>query len=155
MQTLEQFRELNAFNDWANGLILASLKASENPGEKAVLAFGHILLAESIWMRRLRENLDTTGFDFWSGKDIAFCEKLYAENQNDFAGLFDGLTEEGLEITATYKNSEGNEFTNTTREILTHVFFHSGHHRGQILTHIRANGEKPPYVDFIGFLRRK
>jgi uncharacterized damage-inducible protein DinB len=154
MQTLEYLRQLNDFNDWANGLILDSLTSSANPGEKTVSAFAHLLLAEKMWLRRLRENLDTTGFDFWQGKDIAFCENLCGKNRKDFLELFNDLTEEGLEAAATYKNSEGNEFTNTIREVLTHVFFHSGHHRGQILSYIRANGENPPYVDFIGFLRR-
>ena len=155
MQTLEQFRELLEFDNWANGLILDSLIASESPNEPAVRAFAHLLLAESVWMRRLRENLDNTGFDFWQGKDVAFCEKLYAENRRDFTSLFENMTEDGLDAIATYKNSSGVEFTNTIREILTHVFFHSGHHRGQILSYIRAAGETPPYIDFIGFLRRK
>lgn len=155
MQTLEQYREFLRFDDWANGLILESLRASENPSQSAIRAFAHLLLAESVWLRRFRENLDSTGYNFWPDADIGFCEFLYLENRQKFAGLFDSLTEEGMETIATYKNSEGNEFSNTLREVLTHVFFHSGHHRGQILAYIRAGGETPPYVDFIGFLRRK
>jgi uncharacterized damage-inducible protein DinB len=155
MQTLAQYREFLGFNDWANGLILGSLSASKDPVEAAIRAFAHLLLAESVWLRRFRENLDSTGYNFWPDTDIAFCESLYLENKQKFAALFDSLTEESLETVATYKNSEGNQFSNTLREVLTHVFFHSGHHRGQILTYIRAGGETPPYVVFIGFMRRK
>lgn len=155
METLGYLKQFRDFNDWANGLILESLQNSAVPSEKAVKAFAHLLLAEKVWMRRMWENLDTTGYDFWQGSDIEFCEKTLAENRADLKKLFDSLTEDGLDATATYRNSEGFEFTNTVREILTHVFFHSTHHRGQILTHIRANGETPPYVDFIGFLRVK
>lgn len=155
MQTLEQFRELLEFDDWANGLILASLRSSPNPSRPAIRVFAHLLLAEKMWLKRLWENLDNTGFNFWSGDSIEFCETLYRENKQKFAELFDVMTEDSLATIATYKNSEGKEFSNSIREILTHVFFHSGHHRGQILTYIRAGGENPPYVDFIGFLRQK
>lgn len=153
MQTLEYLAQMQRFNDWANGLILESLQNFAKPSEKAVKAFAHLLLAEKVWMQRLRENLDTTGFDFWQGDHVTFCEQTFEENRADFARLFDGLTENSLNKTATYRNSEGFEFTDTYREILTHVFFHSTHRRGQILTHIRAIGETPPYIDFIGFLR--
>jgi uncharacterized damage-inducible protein DinB len=155
MQTLEHFRQLLEFNDWANGLILNSLQKISQPSEPAVRAFAHLLLAEKVWLQRILEGVDNTGFDFWSGKNVVFCELLYAENKKSLRQFFAGLTEEKLEEVTTYKNSRGEEHSNTIREVLTHVFFHSGHHRGQILTHIRAGGETPPYVDFIGFLRQK
>jgi uncharacterized damage-inducible protein DinB len=155
MQTLEHFQQLLAFNDWANGLILDSLQRSEKPSGSAVRAFAHLLLAEKVWLQRILEGVDNTGFDFWSGKNVVFCELLYAENKKSLGQFFVGLTEEKLEDITTYKNSRGEEYSNTIREVLTHVFFHSGHHRGQILTYIRSGGETPPYVDFIGFLRRK
>lgn len=155
MQTIEHFRELLEFNDWANGLILDSLQKSARPSEPAVRAFAHLLLAEKVWLQRILEGVDNTGFDFWSGKNVVFCELLYTENKKSLGQFIDALTEEKLEDITTYKNSRGEEYSNTIREVLTHVFFHSGHHRGQILTYIRAGGETPPYVDFIGFLRRK
>ncbi len=155
MQTLEFFRRQLEFNDWANGIILRSLQGSSKPSEPAVRAFAHLLLAEKVWLQRILEDADNTGFDFWSGKSVGFCELLYKENRQKFAEFFAGLTEEILGDVTTYKNSKGVEYSNTIREVLTHVFFHSTHHRGQILSHIRANGETPPYVDFIGFLRQK
>jgi uncharacterized damage-inducible protein DinB len=155
MQTLEHFGQLLEFNDWANGLILDSLQNSSSPSEPAVRAFAHLLLAEKVWLQRILEGVDNTGFDFWAGKNVVFCEVLYEENRRKFGEFFTGLTEEKLAEITTYKNSKGDEYSNTIREVLNHVFFHSGHHRGQILTHIRAGGETPPYIDFIGFLRQK
>lgn len=156
MNTLENLRESLAFDFWANDLILQALKNSSLSNEKAVQIFGHLLLAEYEWLRRLTgEHADSTNFNFWSIETIADCEKIFDENRRNYEKLFSKLTEENLNSTATYKNSKGLEFTNTRREILNHVFFHSAQHRGQIIQTIRAAGETPPYVDFIGFLRRK
>jgi uncharacterized damage-inducible protein DinB len=156
MQTLENFREFLEFDNWANDLILQALKNSAQPNEKAVQIFGHLLLAENEWLLRMTgEHADSTGFDFWSLETVADCEKLFGENRSNYENLFARLTEEKLDSTATYKNSKGLEFTNTRREILSHVFFHSAQHRGQIIQSIRAVGGAPPYIDFIGFLRNK
>jgi len=156
MNTLENFRDFLAFDYWANDLILQALKNSSHSNEKAVQIFGHLLLAEYEWFRRMTgEHSDSTNFNFWSVETVVDCEKLFYENRRNYENLFSELTEENLDSTATYKNSKGLEFTNTWREILSHVFFHSAQHRGQIIQTIRANAETPPYIDFIGFLRQK
>ena len=155
MPELENFREFLAYNSWANGFLLDALKNSAHPPERAITAFGHLLLAEATWLERIQKPVDNTGFDFWSLKTVENCEKLFVKNRTNFENFFSQLTEDRLDSTATYKNSEGKEFTNTCREILTHVFFHSTSHRGQIIAYLRANGETPPYIDFIGYLRKK
>ena len=156
MNTLQNLHEFLAFNNWANDLILQALKNSSGSNEKAIRIFGHLLLAENEWLMRLTgEHADSTNFNFWSIESVEDCEKLFRENLRKYENLFAGLTEENLDSTATYKNSKGLEFTNTRREILTHVFFHSAQHRGQVIQIIRASGETPPYIDFIGFLRSK
>ena len=153
MNTVEMLRQFYDYNLWANGRVFQALKESND--EKAVRYFAHILTAEKTWLLRLQTNLDTTGFNFWKDESIEICEKLLNENKESFDAFFSDLTEEKLEKTATYKNSKGVEFTNTYREIFTHVFFHSAYHRGQIATALRLNDITPPYTDFIGFLREK
>lgn len=155
MQTLESFRESLAFDNWANDLILQALKTSAHSGDKPVQIFGHLLLAESEWLMRMTgARADSTNFNFRSIQTVEDCENFFGENKQRYESFFADLWEEKLDMTATYKNSKGLEFTNTLREILTHVFFHSVQHRGQIIQLIRAAGETPPYIDFIGLLRK-
>ncbi|MDQ4122860.1 MAG: DinB family protein [Acidobacteriota bacterium] len=153
MQTLEYLRQQNDYNLWANGEFLRFLKYA--PEAKAARVFAHLLLAEITWLRRMRENLDTSGFDFWAGETVADCEKYLDESRKNFADLFANLTEADLERIFSYKNSKGLSFQNTYREALTHVFFHSAYHRGQTAQAIRLAGNAPPYTDFIQFLRIK
>lgn len=103
----------------------------------------------------MRENLDTTNFDFWSSECVEDCERLFNESRRVFADLFADLTEKDLDRVFSYKNSKGFSFQNTYREGLTHVFFHSVYHRGQAAQAIRLAGNQPPYTDFIQFLRRR
>ena len=153
MQTVEFLRQQNDYNLWANGEFLRFLQDSPEP--KAIRVFAHLLLAEITWLRRMRENLDTSGFDFWSGETIQDCAPFFEESQKAFSDLFANLTEADLERIFSYKNSKGAHFQNTYREALTHVFFHSAYHRGQVAQAIRLTGIAPPYTDFIQFLRIK
>lgn len=153
MQTLETFRELYDYDDWANGEFLRFLR--EKPEARAAKAFAHLLLGEIIWLRRMRENLDTSGFDFWSGESVEDCEKLFAQAKEIYEEFFAELTEEKLDTVFSYKNSKGVAFDNTYREALQHVFLHSAYHRGQMAQAIRQAGNAPPYTDFIQFLRLK
>jgi uncharacterized damage-inducible protein DinB len=151
METLTAFRQQKDYNEWANGEFLRFLQGS--PLAVATKVFAHLLVAEITWLRRIGENLDTSGFDFWSGETIEDCNRLFDESRAAFADLFANLTENDLDKTFSYKNSKGTSFQNTRREALTHVFFHSAYHRGQVAQAIRLAGNAPPYTDFIQFLR--
>ena len=59
-----------------------------------------------------------------------------------------------LDRSASYKNSKGEPWTSSVRDILTHVFMHSAYHRGQIATDMRQAGHVPAYTDFIHGVRQ-
>lgn len=146
-------QELYAFNSWANGEFMSFFETAESPDEKAVKLFSHLLEAEEIWLRRMIENLDTTGFNFHAGESVADCRRKLEQCREIYDAFFADLTEEKLATVFHYKNSRGKAFENTYREALTHVFMHSTYHRGQVAQAIRLAGSAPPYTDFIQFLR--
>ena len=155
MQTLEAIKQLYEYNIWANAAFLRYFQTAARADEKAVRVFAHLLLAEKIWLERIREeNSDNTGADFWAGEAIQECAALFEENRAAFGEYFGDLNEEKLDARFAYKNSKGAAFKNTAREALTHLFLHSGYHRGQAAQAIRLSGDAPPMTDFILFLRR-
>lgn len=155
MQTLEIIKQLYEYNIWANAEYLRFFQNATQTDKKAVQVFAHLLLAEKIWLQRIiSENKDNTGANFWAGETIADCTNLFEENQLDFSKFFNDLTEGKLVRKFDYKNSKGASFQNTVGEALTHVFMHSGYHRGQAAQRIRALGNAPPSTDFIQFLRQ-
>jgi len=152
MDTIEHLRELFAFNDWANRKLVVTLKENESPSSLRYLA--HSLTTEQEYFERLYGK-DSTGFDFWPDLNIENCGALARENAERFEKLLAKFDDEGLGLTASYKTSEGIAYTNSFREILTHVLFHSMTHRGQALSALRRDGIEPPSIDYIIYLREK
>lgn len=135
---------------WANERILQSLQQQEQPQARTL--FAHILFAEQIWITRL-QGKDSSQLPLWEEADMNTCDHLAKNNKEIFLAYLDDLKPEDLDKNISYQNSTDKEFTNTIREILTHVALHGQHHRGQINTLLRAAGQKPPILDFIAFTR--
>lgn len=150
MHTIEHLRHLFAYNDWANRRLTVALRSAESKRSKAILA--HLLITENEYYERLHGK-DSTGFDFWPELSIEQCGELARGTAEKFEKLLRRFDDEGLDITARYKTSEGVEHENTFRELLTHVLFHSSIHRGNIMLKLREDGFEPPKTDYIIYLR--
>lgn len=150
MKTDEHLRQLFAYNDWANRRLVAALK--ENASEKARRILAHLLTTEQEYFARLYGK-DSTGFDFWPDLSAESCGELARMTGEAYEKLLRRFDDEGLDITAEYKTSEGAAQENTFRELLTHVLFHSSIHRGNIILKMREEGFAPPKIDYIIYLR--
>ena len=150
MNTIEHLRQLFAYNDWANRRIVMALK--ENASEKARKILTHLLTTEREYFARLYGK-DSTGFDFWPDLTTEECGDLARATAESYEKLLRRFDDEGLDIRAKYKTSEGATCENTYRELLTHVLFHSSIHRGNIILKLREEGFTPPKIDYIIYLR--
>ena len=150
MNTIEHLRGLYQYNDWANRRIITALK--EHYSEKSHKILAHLLITEQEYFERLYGK-DSTGFDFWQDLSLEECGNLAREISEKYEKLIRRFEEEGLDIRTKYKSSEGIEYENDFREILTHVLFHSSIHRGNIMLKMREEGLPPPKIDYIIYLR--
>ncbi|HEY0427810.1 MAG TPA: DinB family protein [Pyrinomonadaceae bacterium] len=150
MNTVEHLRHLFAYNDWANRRIITALK--ENKSERARQILAHSLVTEKEYFERLYGK-DSTGFDFWRNLSLEACGALSRATAADYEKLLRGFEEEGLNLKAKYKTSEGVEYENDFRELITHVLLHSATHRGNIILRMREEGFTPPKIDYIIYLR--
>jgi uncharacterized damage-inducible protein DinB len=150
MNSLEHLRGLFAYNDWANRRIITALKENYSDQSRRILA--HLLITEQEYFARLYGK-DSTGFDFWQDLSLEDCGALAREIAAAYEKLLRRFEEEGLDLTAKYRTSEGVAVENTFREHLTHVLFHSSIHRGNIILKLREAGFTPPKIDYIIYLR--
>lgn len=150
MLTLD-LKRLLAYDDWANRETLASLESIADPPQRSLRLLGHIVGAEQLWYGRLMG--DKPG-PVWPDLSLAECRDAVEELSRLWAEYLRTLTPAGLDQTVAYVNSKGEPWTSRVGDVLTHVVFHSSHHRGQIASDIRAAGHEPPYTDYIHAVRR-
>lgn len=137
---------------WANLHIFDTLQNMKGEKKEECGLFSHILSTEKVWFARL-QGVDSSQIEIWPEMTMLQCAELIMQNEMTIAAYLTSLNEPDLERLVSYKNSKGLEFTNSVRDILTHVAMHGQYHRGQINTRLRANGNLPVNVDFITFAR--
>ena len=150
MYTVEHLRHLFAYNDWANRRLVATLRSAGSEKSRKILY--HLLITEKEYYDRLYGK-DSTGFDFWPQLSMDECGDLARDTAERYEKLLRRFEEDGLTLNARYKTSEGVEYENTFREMLTHVLFHSSIHRGNVMLKLREDGFEPPKIDYIIYLR--
>lgn len=140
------------FNARANIRIAEALHAAGRPVDEEVKLLGHVLNVEKIWFLRL-EGFDTGATAAWPALTLNECAELAritAETAKSFLQRRDGAA---FEQSVQYRNIEGDVFTNTVADILTHLSHHGAYHRAQINRLLREHGNTPAKVDFISFAR--
>jgi uncharacterized damage-inducible protein DinB len=137
--------------EWADRLVLGSLREAGTPPPKALEVYAHILGAEHVWLSRI--NGVAPRFAVWPTLSIDDAERLAAANVEGYAMILSTLTAETLDAPITYRNSAGAQFTSSLDDILTHVALHGSYHRGQIAASLRAAGQAPNPTDYIAYRR--
>jgi uncharacterized damage-inducible protein DinB len=140
------------YNHWANLKALESIKTLINEYDKPMKIFSHILLSEELWLKRVK-NITPKEQKFWEYLSIESCSQLVEKNKNDWDNYLFQKSPEVLEDKISYVNSKGVQYSNSLNEILTHVFYHSAYHRGQVAVLVRQAGGEPALTDFIVYIR--
>ncbi len=171
---LDHVRAMAAYNAWMNGRLVeaAGRLPSEAVGEDRGAFFGsilgtfdHLMVADLTWLRRLaghpsgaRLAAELAGFPVPTRLD----ERLHA-TLVDFApartrldavmsAFAAGLTEDHLAIPLAYRSMSGEGHTKALQAVLSHLFNHQTHHRGQITTLLFQAGIDPGTTDLIAFV---
>ncbi len=149
---LAYLTKINKYNSWANELLIQSLRSQGITDEPVLKLLSHVVLSESIWMMRLKAE-DYSNKNFWKILSITECNRLSQENSKKYSDYMKEKSENELERLIIYNNSKGIEFSNSIEDILTHIFYHSGYHRGQIAKEVRQLDKEPINTDYINFIR--
>ena len=151
MNVADSLRRQFAYNAWANGEVLATIR--KNGGsERSVQLMSHILAAERVWLERLKQQPQSV--PVWPKPDLDQCEADAADLAQLWHDYLDLITAGDVSLEISYKNSKGEPWSSTIVDTLIHVVMHSAYHRGQIASHMRANGQTPAYTDFIHGVRQ-
>ena len=152
MDLLDYLRRQVAYDAWANGEVVAAIRASRSASARPQQLLAHILSAERLWLERLRQQPQS--LPVWPEFGLDQCETHIAELSSLWREYFDQLSPAALSEKIAYKNSKGEPWSSCAQDVLTHVVLHSSYHRGQIASVMRAAGDTPAYTDFIHAIRQ-
>ena len=153
MNTLDFFYAKFAYNHWANVQALESMRgAGPPPPPRSLKWMGHIIGAEWLWMARLKG--DAPDIQVWPELTVEGCADWMTHLPRAWQEYVVGLAPDGPGQPVAYHNSKGEPWTNRVEDVLMHVLQHSGYHRGQIASDVRAAGGEPAVTDYIHYIRQ-
>jgi uncharacterized damage-inducible protein DinB len=162
---LAQIRTLARYNQWANRRLYAAAAAlHEAEYMRAVPSYfgslhatlNHILVGDRIWMGRLTGRVETKirALDQILYADLAGLRVARAAEDAliiNYADEIDGPT---LNSTLRYQTTKGEPQATPLRLVVSHLFNHQTHHRGQCHGLLSALGvAEPPALDLIFYVR--
>lgn len=150
----EHHENILIYDDWANRQALEMLRATPAAEERARRVFAHLVVTPQVWLAKI-EQRPSPWSDFWPELTLEQCAEQIGATRRLYADFFAGLGEADLARAVAYRNSRGEAFETPIGEILRHVAFHGGYHRGQIAAAVRAAGGTPVNTDYIVFVRGK
>ncbi len=153
METKSQLHELFRYDDWANRASLDSVVALTSPPQRAVEVIGHLVGAQWLWLRRLGLP-SIPKMAVWPELSLEQSASELPQIADAWLNFIVQVSSEGMSNRVAYTNSKGEPWQSTRRDILTHVLFHSGYHRGQIAMLIGREGNVPAYTDYIHCTRQ-
>ncbi|WP_258098327.1 DinB family protein [Marinoscillum pacificum] len=142
------FKDLFGYHRHFNQEILELLQTHEGEiSKRSIPLISHIINAHQIWNSRI------LGDESFGVSDVHTLTECAKYDQTNYLNSLDILDDRDLDERIAYKNSKGNSYENSIQEMLFQVVNHTTHHRGQIISDLRASGITPPVTDYIWYKR--
>jgi uncharacterized damage-inducible protein DinB len=163
--TPEHFQTFARYNVWANDRLYAAcaqlpdadFRASRKAFFGSILGtLNHILVGDRAWLGRIEgvpsgiTRLDEMLFD-----NLADLKQARLAEDKRILSLASTLETEALDRVVVYRTMAGVENRTPLVWVLSHMFNHQTHHRGQVHALLSQTTVKPPPLDLIFFLRER
>lgn len=174
---LAYIRTMAQYNQWMNErlmLVCDELSADQMKADLGAFfhsilgTWNHIMIGDLIWMRRLAGHedlpLNRSLLEGWPAIDQ--LNQIILTNWSEFKEKRRQLDEQLLRLSRDlkpqqlgdslqYKTTTGDVYENKIWLILTHLFNHQTHHRGQLTDLIHQQGVNPGVTDLIAMCREQ
>ncbi|WP_154657238.1 DinB family protein [Hugenholtzia roseola] len=144
------------YNEWANQTYLTCLVHLEEAGvelpPRLALLNSHVILAQKLWLTRIKGNPDLS-IDIWESLPFKALSPISAQNFENWKAHLATADEAELERKVSYLNFEKKPYISSVFEICMQNINHASYHRAQYALLLRQQGIKPPNTDFITHAR--
>jgi len=152
MELFPYLQRLFKYDTWANHEVVDALASAPKPPQRSVKLMGHVVASEWLWLFRIIH--EPQKYDTWEEMTIEDLKDSTDELSQVWINFFGELRADSLVKNVSYKNTKGEQWSNSLQDILMHVAMHSAYHRGQVASDMRAHGLTPVYTDFIHGVRQ-
>ncbi|AFM12546.1 DinB family protein [Turneriella parva] len=169
------FIKLAKYNQLMNGALYAAVETLTDGKRKADagaffgsihLTLNHILWADKNWLRRfiiaghgygrltagiyenIQDKISEHRFEIHSDF-VALKQDRISVDTKLLTWVSESLSDERLQQVLHYRNAKNEDMSRTFADVLTHLFNHQTHHRGQITTLLSQQGVDVGVTDYI------
>jgi len=153
----DHFRAMARNNSWSNHRLhraCAALSEAEYFRDRHGFfhsihgTLNHILLVDRRYLAQLDgETVEWGGLDRELFRDLATLTREQHATDRRLIARCDGLTAEGLAADIRWRYTDGRTGADPVHVVLTHLFVHQIHHRGQVHGMLTQAGVAPPQLD--------
>ncbi|MGE0420818.1 MAG: DinB family protein [Reyranellaceae bacterium] len=156
---IEHLRAMARNNAWSNHRLLnacARLSPAEYVAERTGFfpsiraTLNHILMVDGFYidsLEDLREAAVERAEAFVPHEDFAALDAAQRASDRRLLAFCDGLTAEKLAVPVVMKRPGREAPVERVEDVLTHLFVHQIHHRGQAHAMLSGTSVKPPQLD--------
>jgi uncharacterized damage-inducible protein DinB len=152
MELISHYKRLHRYNEWANNRYLDLWESSGYCPERIQLLLSHVLVAQKLWLTRIRKNPDFS-LDIWATQPLSVLRELSKQNTLDWLDYLETASSEGLAEEIAYTNFQNLPYVSSALDIMTQCINHATYHRAQYALILRGENIAPPNTDFITFSR--
>ena len=143
------------FNDRANRQLLVRIRELPEKGEP-IKFFSHLINSQKKWLARIHQFPKDPGLDWWEPVyALDDLEREWTASLYAWLSFISSKTEQDLFAEVKWVGFDGKHWTAPLKDIALQLNYHSIHHRAQIQALIRAQGQTPDFVDYIGTVYRR
>jgi uncharacterized damage-inducible protein DinB len=127
-----------------------------SPNDEIRKHLSHLANCQYKWLDRLQVFPQNSGLDWWDPVyDLEEIKLKFTESTQRWIDYLDSKAEHELSVEINYRGQDESIWTAELKDIVLQLIFHSFHHRAQIQMIIRANGQAPQFIDYIGTRAKK
>ncbi|MFZ7113998.1 MAG: DinB family protein [Bacteroidota bacterium] len=137
------------FNEQANLRLLNKIRILSEP-EHCIKLFSHMINSQDKWMARVLGNEEQVKMDWWT--PVYAFEKLdgrLVKSVDSWVSYLEGLSETEINQLVQFTGYDGAKWEARIVDIALQLNYHSIHHRAQIQSIIRSQGQEPDFLDYI------
>ena len=151
MSLRAHFKQLFAFDRWANGRAIRSMGSLKSIPEKPLGRLAHTIRTQEFWLARIVEGPPIAAdqlFPVWSLVEITERMDAAADRLN---AIIESEPDEAFERDVHFLNHKGDPMSARLYEILFHLVTHGAHHRGQLTSDLNQMMTAPITVDLMAY----